>query len=163
MTGGPLGTRIGTVERIVIATDGSDGARAAVEDGLRLARRLGAAATVVYVRPPISLVGEPLYQRKLTRQLARARAAVDEAMAEARELGVEADYEILEGDAAEEILRIARSRVAGLIVVGSRGLGAIGGTLLGSVSSAVVRHADRPVVVVRAPRAVELAAAGRSR
>ncbi len=46
------------------------------------------------------------------------------------------------------IVELARSRDVDVIVVGSRGLGAVAGTLLGSVSRAVVHDADRPVLVV---------------
>jgi nucleotide-binding universal stress UspA family protein len=137
------------MERIVIATDGSPGAEAAVAEGLELARQLGAAVTFVYVRSPISLLGEPYYQRKLSAQLRQAHAVLDAAMAEAERLGVGADYEIAEGDPAEEILRCARYREAGLVVVGSRGLGAIAGALLGSVSTAVIRQAPLPVLVAK--------------
>ncbi len=137
------------MERIVIGTDSSPGAQAAVAEGVELARQLGAAVTFVYVRSPIPILGEPYYQRKLSSQFRQARAILEAAMAEADRLGVGADYEIAEGDPAEEILRTARYREAGLIVIGSRGLGAIAGALLGSVSTALVRHAALPVLVVK--------------
>ena len=62
---------------------------------------------------------------------------------------VESDWEILEGEAAVEIVAFAAERDADLIVVGSRGHGTLGGALLGSVSSAVLHDADRPVLVAR--------------
>jgi nucleotide-binding universal stress UspA family protein len=47
------------------------------------------------------------------------------------------------------ILDIAGSRDAAMIVMGSRGLTGVRSMLLGSVSGAVVNHADRPTLVVR--------------
>ena len=139
------------MKRLLIATDGSAAGRAAVEEGLELARELDARVLFVYVKPrPSGLLGEPFYQRRLTHEAADARAAINEAMREAEEREVESDWEILEGEPAVEIIAFATERDADLIVVGSRGLGAVGGTLLGSVSRAVVHDADRPVLVARA-------------
>jgi len=138
-------------KHIVIATDGSDASQEAVREGLELAAQLGAAATVVTVRQPISFLGAPYEQKELSRQLASARAALERARAEAEPRGLEVSYEILEGEPATEIMRIAQVREADLVVVGSRGLGAVTGTLLGSVSRAVVRAADRPILVVKEP------------
>lgn len=150
--GGKLASEGTTVKRILIATDGSAGGQAAVAEGATLARALGAAVTVVTIRPAIGLLGEPQYQRRLSAQLAKARAAIDAARATLDREGVDADYEILEGDPADEILAIAAARDVNLIVIGSRGLGPIPGALLGSVSAAVVRRADRPVLVVKQAR-----------
>ena len=50
---------------------------------------------------------------------------------------------------AEQIVSLAEEIEAGLIVVGSRGLGGIRRALMGSVSDSVVRHAHCPVLVVR--------------
>ena len=57
------------MNRILIATDGSDGAWAAVEDGVALAFEVGAAVVFVTVRHDTPLLGDPHYQRKLTAQL----------------------------------------------------------------------------------------------
>jgi nucleotide-binding universal stress UspA family protein len=139
------------MKRLLIATDGSAAGRSAVEEGLELANELDARVLFVHVnpRPPV-LLGEPFYQRRLTREAAEARAAIDAAMREAEKWDVESDWEILEGDPAVEIIALATERDADLIVVGSRGRGGVGGTLLGSVSRAVVHDADRPVLVARA-------------
>lgn len=137
------------MKSILIATDGSAGALAAVAMGAELARDLGGTASVVYVRPAIGALGDPFYQRKLTEQMEEAEAGLEAARAEAGKLGVSVETDILEGDAADTIVEIARLRGADVIAVGSRGLGAVTGALLGSVSSEVVHKADRPVLVVK--------------
>lgn len=138
------------MKRLLIATDGSDASEVAIEEGTELARELGATVTFVYVKPwPPELLGEPYYQRKLSQEAADARDAVERATAEAAEHDLEADWEILEGDPVEEIIRVAKARDVDVIVIGSRGLGAVAGALLGSVSQAVVHQADRPVLVAR--------------
>lgn len=133
---------------VVVATDGSPGADQAVAAGARLAHALRAALVLVYVRPPVGPLGEPYYQEKVSEQMEHARAALERARETASAAGVECEEEIVEGQAAEAIVELARARDAELIVVGSRGLGAVAGALLGSVSSAVVHRADRPVLVV---------------
>ena len=96
-------------------------------------------------------LGEPYYQEKLSEQMAHARAALDRARELVSEEGVDAEEEILEGSAADRVVELARARDAPLIVVGSRGLGAVAGALLGSVSSAIIHRTDRPVLVVPRP------------
>ena len=137
---------------IVVGTDGSKGSEAALSEGFDLANRLGAKVLVVAVTAHVSdLVGGPVYKHKLSEHLDRARSALDAARTMAEQAGVEAEFEIFEGDAAEEITMVAESRDADLVVVGTRGHGGIAGSLLGSVSADVVRRSKRPVVVVHEP------------
>lgn len=95
----------------------------------------------------------------------RAAADVDEAMAEraqqlaqkgaeiARTAGFEADglavADPVDVSVAETLVDVARKHDARAILVGARGLGALQAVVLGSVSHDVVRHSERPVVVVR--------------
>jgi nucleotide-binding universal stress UspA family protein len=140
-----------TDRHVLIATDGSPGAQAAVEEGVRIAKQTGADVIFVAVaHPPLSVLGEPFYQRVLTAHLKAMRQALAKATPLADERHVRYEAELMEGPPAETILDLARSRDVDLIVVGSRGLGSVKGTLLGSVSSEVVHHADRPVLVARA-------------
>jgi nucleotide-binding universal stress UspA family protein len=53
------------------------------------------------------------------------------------------------GDAAEEIMAVAKDGRADLIVMGSRGHGRLAGLLLGSVAQKVLAHASCPVLIVR--------------
>jgi nucleotide-binding universal stress UspA family protein len=135
-------------EPVIIATDGSESAEQAVVAGARVARMLATKAVLVYVRSSIGPLGEPYHQEKLSEQMAYARAALDRAQQLVHQEGCEADEEILEGNPPDQVVDLARARNAPLIVVGSRGLGAVAGALLGSVSGAIIHRADRPVLVV---------------
>jgi nucleotide-binding universal stress UspA family protein len=138
------------IDRILVATDGSPGSMAAAEEGVRLAKALGAGVTFVAVaHAPLPLLGDPYYQRALSQNLAVMRTALAKATPYAEERHVQSETELLEGSPAPAILELARRREVDLIVVGSRGLGAVKGALLGSVSSEIIHHADRPVLVAR--------------
>ena len=136
------------MKQILVATDGSESAEHAVSQAIELARSNGAKLVVAYVRhAPLPVLGEPVYQRSLSRELRLAQETTGVASAAACAAGLAVDVEVVEGKPADRILELARIRDVDLIVVGSRGLGTLAGTLLGSVSREVVQHADRPVLV----------------
>jgi len=138
------------MKEIVVAIDGSEGSEAAIKEAIQLASAVGAQLTFAYVRkPPSSLLGSPYYECHLARDLGWARAQVDAALDRAREASLEARGEVLEGNPVDEILSFADNSRADLIVMGSRGHGALAGALLGSVSSGVVQHANVPVLVAK--------------
>lgn len=139
-----------SIERILIATDGSPGSLAAAEEGVRLAKLLGADVIFVAVAPaPLPALGDPFYQRALSVNLGSMRTALAKTTPYAEERRVTYETELLQGSPAKAVLELAKSRDVDLIVVGSRGLGAVKAALLGSVSSEIVHHADRPVLVAR--------------
>ncbi len=78
------------------------------------------------------------------------RVPLTEAAEIAARKGVDAKTELLVGNPADEIVAFGDTIDADLIVVGSRGHGAIASALLGSVSRAVLHESRRPVLVVRA-------------
>ena len=138
------------MKRIVIGTDGSAAAGEAVESALELAQALGAAVTFVFARVvPSALLGQPYYQQQLDTEMAFARKVVREVLEQAAAAGVDADSEILDAPAADAIVAVADTRNADLIVVGSRGLGAVHSAIFGSVSKALVARSHRPVLVVK--------------
>ena len=140
------------MKRIVVGVDGSEDSIQAVAFAGRLAKETGAGLTVVYVQhvpvgdsgPPF--VGPPELERDHRMAERRVARRVVKAL---MPLTVPWDLEVGGGDVAEEVQRVARERGADLIVVGTRGQGPIGRLLGGSVSTRVVHHADRPVLVVR--------------
>jgi nucleotide-binding universal stress UspA family protein len=126
--------------------------RAAIE----LAEGTGSELHVVYVEPLPDFMkngdGTPGYDRELYEMIEeRARETLRKLTWRVKVAGgtvVEAHLRM--GGVAEEIMGLADELEAGLVVVGSRGLGRIRRTLAGSVSESVFRHAHCPVMVVRA-------------
>jgi nucleotide-binding universal stress UspA family protein len=130
---------------IVAAVDASPDSRAVIDAAVRLAAELVAPLVFVYVRRgPAAFLGTPVYQRRLTKAIAKASRVLDRALRDAARADVDAEGEILEGRPRKRILEFARDRGARSIVVGAhhRRLGR-------SVSCAVARAADGPVVVAR--------------
>jgi len=86
-----------------------------------------------------------------------ATALAEEGAARARELGLDAQPRATarDGSIAGAILDVADELDAEAIVLGSRGLTGVKSLLLGSVSHAVLQHADRPVIVVPSPEVIE--------
>ena len=83
---------------------------------------------------------------------------LEDAASLAAKLDVPAETKLLRGDTVEEIVACADSDDADLVVVGSRGHGAVGSALLGSVSLGVLHNARRPVLVFRHARVHEVEA-----
>jgi nucleotide-binding universal stress UspA family protein len=151
------------VDRILIATDGSPGAREAVEYGLGLAQSQGAEVQLLGVIAPTdwTRLDRGSTVRPLPEELRIRRAVgLDDAAELATAYGVRVTYEVVAGIPSEEIVAEADRIDADLIIVGSRGRGPVASALLGSVSRAVLHASDRPVLIVRgATLAKEVAAA----
>ena len=130
---------------VVVAVDESPAAESAVRDGVRLAGDLDVPIVFVYVRRgPSAALGEPYHQRRLDAEMRTGDRAIGAGLAAASQAGVPASGEQLHGTPARRLAEFARLRGARFIVVGTRR------RWLGrSVSRAVIRRADRPVLVAR--------------
>jgi nucleotide-binding universal stress UspA family protein len=138
-------------KRIVLATDGSDHAAEAMKYAKELAARDDATVIVVNSFDPVPVyLGEPMKADLVARHVNIGREIADAAAEELRNAGVDVQTEVLAGPPAEAILRVADTHKADLIVMGTRGYGALTSLLVGSVSHRVLAHTNVPVMVVRA-------------
>jgi nucleotide-binding universal stress UspA family protein len=137
-------------ERILLAVDGSEHAVHAAKVAADLARCMKAELRILVVYAPIPpYLGEPNLQQAINARLDESQAILQKAVEAVGDLPGEIHTEVLEGDAAETIIEVAKVRNSDLIVMGSRGLGRLAGLLLGSTSQKVVSHAPCPVLIVR--------------
>jgi nucleotide-binding universal stress UspA family protein len=134
---------------ILLATDGSREAELAATTAADLAKSTGSELHVVHVGElrPTFLAQTEAEPAQLERE---ARELLDEQVRKVEGAGSTVKEAHLRlGRADEEIVDLAHSIGAGLIVMGSRGHGRIRRALMGSVSDSVVRHAPCPVTIVR--------------
>jgi nucleotide-binding universal stress UspA family protein len=139
------------MDAIVVGTDGSDGAEAAVRKVIELASGGGAKIHLVCAYPgPSTLERIGLTARQDPVNL-RGVAADVLARDERRfvEAGFEVEKHAREGDPAHTIIDVATEKDADLIVVGARGLTGVRRFMLGSVSSKLSHHAPRSLLIVR--------------
>jgi nucleotide-binding universal stress UspA family protein len=142
--------------KILLATDGSEEARLAAQVAAELSKETGSEVHVAYVLPsPTELRGHHLYSQEVMRSVLEqaeeeANSFLEEQAEQVRESGGKvAETHLRAGRPDKEIVQLSEDLDVGTIVVGSRGLGAISRTLMGSVSESVIRHAHCPVFVVR--------------
>lgn len=137
---------------ILLPTDGSPAADAAVTHALDLAERYGARIHALYVVDASTYsaldAGSDIVMSALEQEGDSALATVAEA---AREAGIEVETQLVEGGVYRAILDYAASHDVDLIVMGTHGRRGLDRYLLGSVTERVVRTADVPVLTVRMP------------
>jgi len=138
-------------ERILLAVDGSEHAERAAKVAAEMGKCVKAAELrVVVVYDPIpSYLGEPNLQLAIDSRLDQAQEILQKAMDTIDKSQLDVHAELIEGDSAEAIIEVARTRNSDVIVMGSRGLGRLAGLVLGSTSQKVVSHAPCPVLIVR--------------
>jgi nucleotide-binding universal stress UspA family protein len=136
--------------KVLLGYDGSPQADRALDWAASIA--LGAAGSAVTVISVLlTLDAAPAIADALDPHdsAAESRAELDRAVAKLTAKGVAAQPLLKTGKPAEEILDAADEGRFDVIVIGSRGKTAAARFLMGSVSERVVRHATRPVLVVR--------------
>ncbi len=133
------------MKRILVAYDGGEPARRALDTAIDLAKKFDALISIVSVVPfhPGRSPVDPWDDRAVhADELLQARTIL-------AERGIEAELLEPVGDPARTIERIAVDGGFDTVVLGSRGLGAASRFLQGSVSEHVATHADVTVVIAR--------------
>ena len=147
---------------VLICYDRSPDAKAAIDHGASLLK--GEQATVLTIwqpfvnivahTPTFGLGAAAVESKKIDEEsLKAAEGRAEEGVQLAKEAGVRALVRVVPQaiTTADTILAEAEALEASAIVMGSRGLTGVKSLLLGSVSHAVMQHADRPVIVVPSP------------
>lgn len=138
---------------VLVAFDASPEAQLALAHAVAMAQVYRAKVALVAVVPPPPLLSwqapggmrgiHEAEQEELGKALREAADGVPDDLSVTTQL--------LDGDPARELLRLAREGDFDVIVMGSRGRGRVTAALLGSVSNRVMHDADVPVIVIHRP------------
>lgn len=129
------------ISKILVPFDGSKNAEKALQYAVFLAKKADAKMTLLYVQEPTLLRLRPKLAKEIgTRILSKATKQVK---------GIKLNQKIEFGDPAKMTIQMAKNRGYNLIVIGSKGHGAIERFLLGSVSDHVIHYTNRSVLLVK--------------
>lgn len=139
-------------KKILIPTDGSAPAEAAIKEGIKLAKALGSKIYGLYVVDISAFAGIPAEaiwenMRSLLEEEGKKALERVEKLADTKD--VKCKTIMKEGIPSKEIISTAEEIKAGLIVMGTSGKSGLNRFLLGSVTEKVVRTSKIPVLVIR--------------
>jgi nucleotide-binding universal stress UspA family protein len=145
-------------KQIVVGTDGSAGAEAAVDQAIELARLTGATLHIVnaykltsaYQLASAPEAGIPLDAVAASNEALESQAGVvcNQAVERAGAQGIDAQGHCLAGDAADALISIAKDVAGDLVVVGNRGMTGARRFVLGSVPNRLSHHCPSSLLIV---------------
>jgi len=151
------------LKKIMIATDGLDCSRVAVDEGIRLAKLSGGIVYAVHVVPMAYLpsINENSFSSISVTPNWESIQSIKEAWKKQGQQavnyvknlgeteGINVEPVLLEGDPADELIQYAEKEKMDVVIMGTHGKAGFDRLLLGSVAGNVVRHSKIPVMVVR--------------
>ena len=143
------------IRRILHPSDFSRACGAAFTRAVEMAKVNRAELLVLHVLSPVvpmmgdGYVAPQLYEQIESSARAEAQRQLDRLLARAKKAGARANGLLVSGTPYEQITRVARSKRADLIVIGTHGRTGLAKFLLGSVASRVIATATCPVLTVR--------------
>jgi nucleotide-binding universal stress UspA family protein len=137
------------IRRILLPTDGSAFSQRAADYALELAKKLN--ATIVSVHIVRMSAPKSLDTKNIESEAARrAKTCFESVKSKAKEAGIEVETKVLISRSVREaLLEEIEEYNYDLTVMGAHGLSGVKKFILGSVSDAVVRHASKPVLLVK--------------
>ena len=136
------------LKKILCALDLSDQSESVAEYAVMLAKMSGASIVAVYAAPTLTHVPPNTIDNFVGEIVSGAERSMTDFVSE-HFTGVDARGVVVVGYAAEEILALAESEQADIIVMGTRGRKGIDLILFGSVAEKVVKNATCPVLTIR--------------
>ena len=135
--------------KILVCCDGSKYSERAITHACNLAKNDGSSLSLIYVVD--RSVGLDLFDRREYLMILKNYGAkvLKKARWTASQKGVKAKTVLKEGKVANEIVKYAKKGNFRLIVVGSKGLGAVSRLFLGSVSTNLAQHSLCSVLIVK--------------
>jgi len=137
-----------TVNTIVVAHDGSDGASRALAWAAGLARQTGARLVVTHAWSPLDDLGRHRDRANFSELHEEALADLREWTADTAASGVEVEARVVEDLPVDGVVRTAREVGADLIVCGTRGRNPLREIVLGSVARQLPEKSHLPVTIV---------------
>jgi nucleotide-binding universal stress UspA family protein len=139
-------------ERILVTLDQSDLAEKALPHAVALAKAFKSTVHLVSVVPVVD--ADAMHAAGVAVDWDAQIASAREYMAAMRKRvmteGVETEWDVCQGNVAEEILRYCEQQECDLIVMCTHGRSGLGRWVYGSIADRVLRHAAVPVLLVRA-------------
>jgi nucleotide-binding universal stress UspA family protein len=155
-------------DNIVVGVDGSDNSFVALSVAADLAEETGSPLSIAFVHDLTVGALAAAYEPSAEQFLEQATTEL-EALSRERAVAVLAGrpvkwtFDVAAGEVVHELIDLAHTRSAALIVVGGRSHSLLGGLILGSVAQKLVRSSPISVLVVRHPNVDERTLAAQQR
>jgi nucleotide-binding universal stress UspA family protein len=142
------------MQRLLVPVDSSENAMRGLEHAIRLAKENGPIELVILhaLEPPIIYGEVAIYlpeEKARELQLQHGEDILRPAVEKVKQAGVTFTSKVLIGDVPESIVSCAEDMACDGIVMGTRGMGAIGNLVLGSVTTKVIHLTKLPVTLVK--------------
>jgi nucleotide-binding universal stress UspA family protein len=138
-------------ERFLVAVDGSENSLVALDEAVRLAEVVNSKVYIVNVQPSFHTIHTRLFiKEELIKEYQKELFDTATKDVIERLQSKKCDYELLMriGDPVQQISKLAKELEVRYIIIGSRGMGVVKGTVLGSVSHGILHESKIPVLII---------------